>query len=60
MRVVECGCEAEKGDYGGELVQDEEGGDVGERSAGKGGGVFVQESGKATVEAVDAGCGGWW
>lgn len=61
LRVVECSGEPEEGDDGGEFVQNEEGGDVGERGVGERGGVSVQEFGEAAVEAVDArGGGGWW
>ena len=58
---MECSGEPEEGDDSGEFVQDEEGGDVGERGVGERGGVSVQEFGEAAVEAVDArGGGGWW
>ena len=59
MRVVEVACETEERDYGGEFVQEEEGGDVGEWSVGERIGVFVEEAGEAAVEALDAGLGGW-
>jgi len=54
VRVVECGCQADKGDDCGQLVQDEERGYVAEGCGGERGGVFVEEFGEAAVEAVDS------
>lgn len=47
--------EAEERDDGGELVQDEEGGDVGERSGAEGLDVAAEELGEAGFDAGDAG-----
>lgn len=46
--------EAEQGEYGREFVQDEEGGDVGERSGEERGGVAAEKRGAPVVERLQA------
>lgn len=50
--------EPEERDYGGEFVEDEEGGYVGEGRGAEGLEVAVEETGEAGFEAGDA--GGFW
>lgn len=54
MRVVEVAGESEKWDYGGEFVEDEEGGYVCDGRIAECIRVSVQELGEAAVEAVNS------
>lgn len=54
--VVEGSGEPEEGEYSGEFVEDEEGGDVGDGSVPEGLDVSAKEVGETRFDARNAGC----